>query len=141
MTSFYLTLLRFLKEFKRSLGDPEFRAIFVALVTLLISGAIIYSAEEGWTVIDSLYFCVMTLSTVGQGELHPTTNLSKLFTILYVVVGEGAGTVGTWRRRCPATIERSCGARSALQDVLTRLADMQIQSHCANYERPLQVSA
>jgi hypothetical protein len=89
MTSFYLTLLRFLKEFKRSLGDPEFRAIFVALVTLLISGAIIYSAEEGWTVIDSLYFCVMTLSTVGQGELHPTTNLSKLFTILYVVVGVG----------------------------------------------------
>jgi hypothetical protein len=89
MTSFFMTLLRFLKAFLGSLRDPEFRAIFVALVTLLVSGTIFYSAEEGWSVIDAIYFCVMTLSTVGDGALRPTTDLSRLFTILYVVVGVG----------------------------------------------------
>ena len=73
----------------RGLRDPEFRALFVGLVGLLISGTIFYAAVEGWQIVDSLYFWVMTLSAVGYGGLHPTTPVSKIFTIIYLVVGMG----------------------------------------------------
>jgi len=89
MTSFFVTLLRFVLAFFRGLRDPEFRALFIALVGLLISGTIFYSTTEGWKIVDSVYFCVMTLATVGYGDLHPTGHFSKIFTIIYLIVGAG----------------------------------------------------
>ena len=89
MTSFFMTLLRFFSAFARSLEDPEFRAMFLILVALLVSGTVFYSGVEGWSVIDALYFSVMTLATVGYGDLAPSTGFSKIFTILYVIVGVG----------------------------------------------------
>lgn len=42
---------------------------------------------EGWNLIDSLYFSVITLATVGYGDFVPTTPIARLFTILYVING------------------------------------------------------
>jgi hypothetical protein len=42
---------------------------------------------EGWTVLDSLYFGVTTLTTVGYGDMGPSTDGSKIFTALYVFFG------------------------------------------------------
>jgi voltage-gated potassium channel Kch len=87
MTSFFITLMRFFGAFARSLKDPEFRAMFAVLVGLLLSGTMFYATVEGWGVIDALYFSVMTLATVGYGDLAPSTDLSKTFTVMYVIVG------------------------------------------------------
>lgn len=89
MTSFYMTVMRFIDAFIRSLKDPEFRAMLLVVFGLLVSGTLFYSGVEGWPVVDALYFSVMTLATVGCGDLSPSTELSKIFTILYVVVGVG----------------------------------------------------
>lgn len=90
MTSFFLTLLRFMRAFIKAMRDEEFRAIFILVATLLLTGTIFYSRVEGWSVLDSLYFSVITLTTVGYGDLHPTTPFSKLFTIIYILIGIGA---------------------------------------------------
>jgi|OpeIllAssembly_1097287.scaffolds.fasta_scaffold12377_3 voltage-gated potassium channel len=89
MTTFFLTLVGFVGTFARGLRDPEFRAIFVLVLSLLATGTIFYSGVEGWSALDSLYFSVTTLSTCGFGDLHPTTPLSKAFTILYIILGIG----------------------------------------------------
>ena len=89
MSSFVLTLLRFFRAFWRGLKDEEFRALFYVFLALLVSGTIFYSRVEGWSLLDALYFSVITLATVGYGDLHPTTTLSKLFTIFYILVGAG----------------------------------------------------
>lgn len=89
MISFFVTLFRLARAFRHGLADPEFRALFVVLVALIASGTAFYSTVEGWTVVDALYFSVMTLSTVGYGDLAPTTDLSKIYTIVYVLVGVG----------------------------------------------------
>jgi len=89
MSSFAITLMRFFAAFARSLKDPEFRALFAVLAGLLLSGTLFYTTVEGWAVIDSLYFSVMTLATVGYGDLAPSTDLSKIFTVMYVIVGAG----------------------------------------------------
>ena len=59
----------------------------IIVILLIIIGAMFYTLTEGWTMVDSLYFTVMTLTTIGFGDLHPTTNISKLFTVVYVLGG------------------------------------------------------
>ena len=54
---------------------------------LIIIGTLFYSLFEGWSYFDSLYFTVMTLTTVGYGDMVPTTPESKLFTIFFVLGG------------------------------------------------------
>ena len=54
---------------------------------ILLTGAIVYHNMEKWSWVDSFYFSTTTLTTIGFGDLHPTTDASKIFTIFYVVVG------------------------------------------------------
>ena len=56
---------------------------------LFATGTVFYSLVEGWSVLNSLWFSVMTLLTVGFGDLVPTTAAGKVFTMLYVLVGAG----------------------------------------------------
>jgi hypothetical protein len=58
-------------------------------LAVLAIGTIAYVLIEHWTPLDALYFCVVTLATVGFGDLHPTTDLGRLFTIAYIIVGVG----------------------------------------------------
>jgi voltage-gated potassium channel len=69
------------------LGDRDsWPAILWALTTLLI-GTFFYHWMEGWSYLDSLYFCVVSLGTVGYGDFTPTTPAAKLFTIVYLING------------------------------------------------------
>jgi voltage-gated potassium channel Kch len=69
--------------------DPEFRALLVTAVSLLIGSILFYTQAEGWSIVDSLYFSVMTMSTIGYGDLVPTSPESKLFTILFAILSIG----------------------------------------------------
>lgn len=74
---------------RRGLSDPTFRALASLVVILLVGGTVFYWRVEGWSVLDSLYFSVITLTTVGYGDLAPTAALSKVFTMIYVLLGLG----------------------------------------------------
>ena len=89
MFSFFVTITRAVSALWRGLRDPQFREMFVALIVMIVIGTVFYATIESWSVVDSVYFCVMTLSTVGYGDLHPTSSISKIFTIVYFVVGAG----------------------------------------------------
>ncbi|MGD9724309.1 MAG: potassium channel family protein [Pirellulales bacterium] len=71
------------------LRDPEGRALVVIALFLVVVGTVFYHFVEGWQLIDALYFCVTTLTTVGFGDLAPQTTLGRAFTIPYVIVGVG----------------------------------------------------
>ncbi len=55
----------------------------------LASGTLFYWNVEGWGILDALYFSVITLTTVGYGDLASTTAAGKVFTMLYIFVGLG----------------------------------------------------
>ncbi len=69
--------------------DIELRRAFVVLMLMLGVGTYVYALAEGWSVLDAAYFSVITLTTIGYGDMHPTTQFAKLFTMGYVLVGVG----------------------------------------------------
>lgn len=60
------------------------------LPTILFVGVIGYSILLNLTLLDAFYFTVVTISTVGYGEIYPTTPASKIFTSVIILVGIGA---------------------------------------------------
>lgn len=89
MITFFAVLVRFVRDVQAALRDSEFQALFFLVAMTLLSGTIFYRQAEGWGWLDSLYFSVVTLTTIGYGDLSPSTPVSKLFTIFYVFVGIG----------------------------------------------------
>jgi hypothetical protein len=71
------------------LREPEGRILVFLSIGTILFGTVAYAAIEGWGLLDALYFSVVTLATVGFGDLHPTTDLGKVFTVGYIVFGIG----------------------------------------------------
>ena len=69
------------------LRDKHSRPIFYWTITVLVIGTLAYHWLEGWSYLDSFYFCMISLATIGYGDLTPTTPAAKLFTIIYVING------------------------------------------------------
>jgi hypothetical protein len=74
---------------RRALREPEARGALRSAALLLATGVIFYCIVEHWSFVDSLYFCVTTLTTVGFGNPAPSTDLGKLFTVFFVLSGVG----------------------------------------------------
>lgn len=63
------------------------RIIASLSVLALGVGTVVYRILEDWSWVDSFYFSAVALTTVGFGDLSPTTNASKLFTVAYIFSG------------------------------------------------------
>ncbi|QQE66779.1 potassium channel protein [Leptolyngbya sp. BL0902] len=61
----------------------------VALALILLTGALWYKYVEGWDWIDAIYMSVITLTTVGFGEINPLTARGRLFTMVFLLAGVG----------------------------------------------------
>lgn len=82
---------------KPQLGSQSIVRQAVVLLLLYLSlGVTIYwvnrhnfAASETHPVVDALYFCIVTMCTIGYGDITPKTVPTKLFSILFVLVGFG----------------------------------------------------
>jgi voltage-gated potassium channel len=66
--------------------------ILGALCFVLLFGTIGFQLLEGWSLIDSVYMAVITLSTVGFLEPQPLSVAGRVFTIIYIITGVGLVT-------------------------------------------------
>ena len=89
MLSLLFVFRRLLIGLRATWDEGAFRAALLMLIVLLVCGTVFYSTVEGWSAIDALYFSVVTLATVGYGDLAPHTTAGKLFTMGYIFVGIG----------------------------------------------------
>ena len=59
----------------------------LAFMYLLVGGLVYSQTEPGWSSVDAVYFSVVTMSTVGYGDLSPTSSLGKLVTMFSTLMG------------------------------------------------------
>jgi len=105
----------------RAVASPTIRPIVGLLVGLLVFGTVFYHRVEGWSVLDSLYFCVITLATVGYGDFSPKTDLGKIVTMIYILVGIGL-LIAVVNAATSLSFERLKSRRAELLDA-ARAAD------------------
>jgi voltage-gated potassium channel len=67
----------------------RFLAALAGIVVLIIGGTVGYMMIEHMTPLDALYMTVITLSTVGYGEVKPLDAQGRIFTIGLIVTGVG----------------------------------------------------
>jgi voltage-gated potassium channel len=60
-----------------------------AAVGLIIAGTIFFHFVEKFSWVNSYYFCVVSLTTVGYGDVVPHTDLGKIATTIYIALGIG----------------------------------------------------
>jgi len=78
-----------LRTLRILLKDPKFRSLLYSAALTLAVGTVFYHIVEGWRWLDSFYFSVITLATVGYGDFAPKTDLGKIFTVIYLFTGIG----------------------------------------------------
>jgi len=65
-------------------------AIGSAILTLLfycLFSAVFFTNVEGWTTVEAIYFSMVTMSTVGYGDLAPTIWYSQMVGVAFILVG------------------------------------------------------
>lgn len=69
--------------------DKQYRDLTFTAGFIIGIGTVVYHFLEDLSWFDSLYFSIITLSTVGYGDFSPQTMGGKLFTMVYVIIGIG----------------------------------------------------
>jgi len=72
--------------------SSRYRILYTALLLTLtfmylILGMVFYHAIEGFSWLDSFFFCAVTLGTVGYGWIAPQTVSGRVWTIFYSAIG------------------------------------------------------
>lgn len=67
----------------------RFFRVVIFFLFLTGGGTLGYTLIEGWPWIDSLYMTIITLTTVGFGEVFPLSQQGRLFTIVLILFGIG----------------------------------------------------
>ena len=67
--------------------DPGSRIPLLWAGSTLVFGAFAFHWIERWSYLDALYFCVVSLATVGYGDLAPETPFGRAFAIVYIING------------------------------------------------------
>ncbi len=80
--------------------QESIRRVVLALlfmVGLLLTGTVGYILLEGWGFLDALWMTVITMSTVGFGEVAPMDTAGKVLTLVIIIMTLGSGTyaIGT----------------------------------------------
>ncbi len=65
--------------------------ILIAVVLLVLVSVVGFMRIEGYSLLDAVYMTVITLSTVGFGEVHPLSPAGRVFTIAVILLGVGTG--------------------------------------------------
>ena len=94
---------------KRMVGVMAAISVIIAISTAT------FHVLEGWRVLDAFYYSVVTITTVGYGDLTPTQDTSKIaasvlillsIPLMFFIIGIAADSVFSEMKRMSDTEER-----------------------------------
>lgn len=77
------------KTIRSEFLNTEFRSVALLGAITIAAGTIFYRYSEGWSWHDAMYFSISTLTTVGLGGIAPHTEIGKIFTSIFMLLGVG----------------------------------------------------
>lgn len=89
MRNFLLNYLGLFRALARALSDGRSLHLLAMSASLVFVSTWFYVLVEGWSILDAAYFSVITMSTVGYGDIAPTTAVGKIFTMIFTISGIG----------------------------------------------------
>lgn len=87
VTAYGIWFGKYSEEFKLSLSQRSLMLQTIFFLTYIVVSGAIYSTIEPWTYLDATYFTVVTLFTIGFGDLTPTTHLGRSLFFPFAVGG------------------------------------------------------
>ena len=101
----------------------KLRIAIMALISIFIIGTFGFYLIEGWSLTESLYTTVITLSTVGYGDFYPETTGGRLFTVILVIFGVDTMlyTIGLLTETMVDARFRSLMGRGKLEKMIKKL--------------------
>jgi voltage-gated potassium channel len=94
----------------------RFKVYSILFLSVLIGGTAGIMAAEDFSFLNAFYFMIVTMATVGYGDVHPVTAAGKALTILIIITG-----VGTF-----------VGAIANATEVMLARRDMQVRMNKLN---------
>jgi voltage-gated potassium channel len=67
----------------------RFRVFLIVLLSVMALGTLGFMVIEGLSLADAIYFSVVTIATVGYGDIHPATQTGKVLAIVLIITGVG----------------------------------------------------
>lgn len=71
----------------KKLADSTINRIIAFACAYILFGVVVFRWLEDFSWIDSLYYVVVTLATIGYGDVVPQTAGGKLFAVFYIIIG------------------------------------------------------
>ncbi|MCX5818249.1 MAG: potassium channel family protein [Proteobacteria bacterium] len=65
------------------------KILLIVFFSLIVAGTIGFMAIEDRSLLDAAYYVIVTVATVGYGDIHPVTPAGKLFAIVLIITGVG----------------------------------------------------
>lgn len=87
-------VLRLLRDMSREIWFEMMVIFILSLQTILISGVLFYAIENGRNnqiknIFDGIWWAVVTLTTIGYGDVYPMTFGGRILAIILALVGIG----------------------------------------------------
>lgn len=80
--------LAHVRAFKDKWGSLfQFILGFFIMCLIFLCGLFLFMQVEGWSFIESFYMMVITLSTVGFGEIHPLSETARFYVSIIILCG------------------------------------------------------
>lgn len=70
-------------------ASPQSRSALLAGAWLLVAGTVVFMLVERLSALDAFYFSFVAITTIGFGDIAPQTDLGKVLTVAYGLIGLG----------------------------------------------------
>ncbi len=70
-------------------SDARVRGLLAFTFSIIGFATVVFWLLEDWTLLDAAFFAVVTISTVGYGEIVPATVAGRIFCMVYILTGLG----------------------------------------------------
>lgn len=122
--------------------EPLRRGLILGVFMLLfwtLFGAVGFMLLEHWSFLDGLYMAIITISTVGYGEVQPLSPVGRLFTSVLIVVGLGTA-IYTLTRLGQVVLEGELFGhlgRRSMQHAISKLRHHHVLCGFGRFARPV----